>query len=127
MVTPAEPVLKTKMEDMGSLRGPRKPAAKKVTPTPDIIRQSAEKETGGNADQIINALAALVQKGSIKLLRIGDTVFSIIPKQAGTVEFHIFTVEDPETLVKRFKASREQFEADGLQESRDLCRKPCIC
>ena len=47
MVTPAEPVLKTKMEDMGSLRGPRKPAAPKQMRTAEIIKQSAEKELGG--------------------------------------------------------------------------------
>ena len=126
MVTPAEPVLKTKMEDMGSLRGPRKPAAKKVTPTPDIIRQSAEKETGGNADQIINALAALVQKGSIKLLRIGDTVFSIMPKQAGTVEFHTFTVEDPETLVKRFKAGVNSLKQMGYKKAVTYAESPAF-
>jgi len=129
MVTPAEPVLKTKMEDMGSIRGPRKPAAsggKKVTPTPDIIRQSAEKETGGNADQIINALAALVQKGSIKLLRIGDTVFSIMPKQAGTVEFHTFTVEDPETLVKRFKAGVNSLKQMGYKQAVTYAESPAF-
>jgi len=128
MVTPAEPVLKGKAQDMGSLRGPRKPAAagKQIMPTPDIIKQSIIKETGQNPDQMLNALAALVQKGAVKLLRIGDTVFSIIPKQAGTVEFHTFTVEDPQTIVKRFKAGVNSLKQMGYKRAVTYAESPAF-
>jgi hypothetical protein len=127
MTTPAEPILKTKMEDMGSLRAPKpKTAGKQVTPTPDIISQSIQKETGQSPEQMIKVLAALVQKGTVKLLRIGDTVFSIMPKQAGSVEFHTFTVEDPQTLVKRFKAGVNSLKQMGYKQAVTYAESPAF-
>ena len=68
MVTPAEPVLKTKMEDMGSIRGPRKPKAEQQLRPTEIIKQSAAKEAPGmNPDQVLGTLNALVQQGAVKL------------------------------------------------------------
>jgi hypothetical protein len=127
MTTPAEPILKTKMEDMGSLRAPKpKAVGKQVTPTPDIISQSIQKETGQSPEQMIKVLAALVQKGTVKLLRIGDTVFSIMPKQAGSVEFHTFTVEDPQTLVKRFKAGVNSLKQMGYKQAVTYAESPAF-
>lgn len=126
MVTPAEPVLKTKMEDMGSLRGPRKPAAPKQMRTAEIIKKSAEKEIGGNADQIVNTLSQMVQQKKIQLLQIGNTVFSIIPKGGQTAEFHTFTVEDPEKLVDRFKAGANSLKQMGFKQAVTYSESPAF-
>ena len=126
MVTPAEPVLKTKMEDMGSLRGPRKPAAPKQMRTAEIIKQSAEKELGGNADQIVNTLSQMVQQKKVQLLQIGNTVFSIIPKGGQTAEFHTFTVEDPEKLVDRFKAGANSLKEMGFKQAVTYSESPAF-
>jgi len=126
MVTPAEPMLKTKMEDMGSLRGPRKLAAPKQMRTAEIIKQSAEKELGGNADQIVNTLSQMVQQKKVQLLQIGNTVFSIIPKGGQTAEFHTFTVEDPEKLVDRFKAGANSLKQMGFKQAVTYSESPAF-
>jgi hypothetical protein len=126
MVTPAEPVLKTKMEDMGSIRGPRKPAAPKQMRTAEIIKQSAEKELGGNADQIVNALSQMVQQKKVQLLQIGNTVFTIIPKGGQTAEFHTFTIEDPEKLVDRFKAGANSLKQMGFKQAVTYSESPAF-
>ena len=121
MVTPAEPMLKTKMEDMGSLRGPRKSAPKAETSNKlnalEIIKRSAEAEMKGqgNPEGIVLGISTLIKAGKIKLLQLGNTVFMIMPKQAGTAEFHTFTVEKPETLVKRFKAGAKALKQMGFK------------
>ena len=126
MVTPAEPMLKTKMENMGSLRGPRKPVAPKQMRTAEIIKQSAEKEIGGNADQIVNTLSQMVQQKKVQLLQIGNTVFSIIPKGGQTAEFHTFTVEDPEKLVDRFKAGANSLKQMGFKQAVTYSESPAF-
>jgi hypothetical protein len=119
-------MLKTKMEDMGSLRGPRKPSAPKQMRTAEIIKQSAEKELGGNADQIVNTLSQMVQQKKVQLLQIGNTVFSIIPKGGQTAEFHTFTVEDPEKLVDRFKAGANSLKQMGFKQAVTYSESPAF-
>ena len=130
MVTPAEPILKTKMEDMGSLRGPRKSQAPKNNKlnSMEIIQQSAQQEMGDKADvnQIVNGLAALIQKGAVKLVQIGNSVFTIMPKQAGTVEVHTFTVEAPQTLVERYKSLAKTLKQMGFKTAVTYAESPAF-
>jgi hypothetical protein len=127
MVAPAEPVLKTKMEDMGSLRGPRKPKAPEQLRPVEIIKQSAAKEAPNmNPDQVLSTLNALVQRGAVKLLQIGNTVFSIIPKGGNTAEFHTFTVEAPEKLVDRFKAGANSLKQMGFKQAVTYSESPAF-
>jgi len=121
MVTPAEPVLKQKSQDMGSLRGPRQSAPKGEASNKlnaiEIIKRSAaaEMKGQGNPEGIVLGISALIKKGAIKLLQLGNTVFMIMPKQAGTAEFHTFTVEQPQTLVKRFQAGAKALKQMGFK------------
>ena len=127
MVTPAEPVLKTKMEDMGSIRGPRKPKAEQQLRPTEIIKQSAAKEAPGmNPDQVLGTLNALVQKGAVKLLQIGNTVFSVMPKGGQTAEFHTFTIESPEKLVDRFKAGANSLKQMGFKQAVTYSESPAF-
>ena len=129
MVTPAEPVLKQKAQDMGSLRAPRgeRPKGQKQMQTVDIIRQSAAQEVpGSDPEQIVNALGAMVQKGMVKLVQIGNTVFSILPKGGNTAEFHTFTVEDPQTLVKRYHAGANTLRQMGFKKAVTYAESPAF-
>jgi hypothetical protein len=129
MVAPSEPVLKTKMEDMGSLRGPRKSKAdSSKLNSLEIIQRSAQQEMGGKADvnQIVNGLAALIQKGAVQLLQIGNTVFTVMPKQQGTVEIHTFTVEEPQTLVKRYQSAAKSLKSMGFKRAVTYAESPAF-
>jgi hypothetical protein len=132
MVTPAEPVLKTKMEDMGSLRGPRK-RSPDVAPSGnlgvmEIIQRSAKQEMGGKGDvnQVLNGLAALIKKKVVQLIHIGNTVFMIMPKSGGAVEFHVFTVESPQELTQRFQAGAKVLKQMGFKQAFSYSESPAF-
>jgi len=121
MVTPAEPVLKTKMEDMGSLRGPRKPAPKttgesgpKHQPAApgsitqkrmhiiDIIKQSLQKEMPGtNPNKGIEAIGKMVQKHEAVVIQLGNTVFLLKHLKPYTVELHTMSTEPASKIIER--------------------------
>ena len=129
MVAPAEPALKGKAPDMGSVR-PKKakaPQSNKLNAL-EIIQQSAQQEMGGKGDvnQIINGLAALIQQGAMQLLQIGNTVFTIMPKGGGTAELHTFTVEAPETLVKRFQSAAKSIKSMGFNRVVTYAESPAF-
>ena len=129
MVVPAEPALKQKAQDMGSLRGPRKSAGGggKLNSL-QIIQQSAQQEMGGKADvnQIINGISALVQMKKMQLIQIGDTVFTVMPKGGGVAEIHTFTVEDPQTLVKRYQAGAKSLKQMGFKQAVSYAESPAF-
>lgn len=130
MVAPAQPMLKGKSEDMGSLRGPRKPKTQKSDKltSVDIIKQSAQAEMGdkANVDQIVNGVAALIQQGAVQLLQLGNTVFTVMPKGGGTAELHTFTVENPETLVKRFQMAAKSLKNMGFNRVVTYAESPAF-
>ena len=129
MVTPAEPLLKQKAQDMGSLRAPRggKPKGQTQLRPTEIIKQSVAKEMpGSNPDQIVTTLGALVQRGAVRLLQLGNTVFSIMPKGGNTAEFHTFTVESPEDLVARFKAGANSLKQMGFKQAVTYAESPAF-
>ena len=129
MVAPAEPALKGKAADMGSLR-PKKakaPQSNKLNSL-EIIQQSAQKEMGGQGDvnQIINGISVLVQMKKVQLLQIGNTVFTIMPKGGGTAELHTFTVESPEELVKRFQSAAKSIKNMGFNRVITYAESPAF-
>lgn len=129
MVAPADPMLKGKSPDMGSLR-PKKGTAKKtqqqIQPV-EIIKQSVSQEMpGANPDQIVGTLGAMVERGVVKLLQIGNTVFSVIPKGKDIAEFHTFTIEDPQTLVQRFKAGANSLKQMGFKQAVTYAESPAF-
>jgi hypothetical protein len=123
MVTPAEPILKGKSEDMGSLRGPRKPAPKAAEPSGpkhepaapgsitqkrmhiiDIIKQSLQKEMPGtNPDKGLEAIGKMVQKHEAAIIQLGNTVFLLKHLQPYTVELHTMSTEPPAKIVERWR------------------------
>jgi len=123
MVTPAEPVLKTKMEDMGNLRGPRKPAApksgsQKIMQPAEIIKASAEKEAPGqNPNQAIMMLSELVKRKAVQLVQLGNTLFIVMPKGGQTAEFHTATAENAKELVQRFKVLPQTLKQMGFKQA----------
>jgi len=129
MVAPADPMLKGKSPDLGSLR-PKKskaPESNKLNSL-EIIQRSAQEEMGGKADvnQIVNGLAALIQQGAVQLLQLGNTVFTVMPKGGGTVEVHTFTVENPETLVKRYQSAAKALKNMGFTRAVTYAESPAF-
>ena len=120
MVTPAEPVLKQKSEDMGSLRGPRKSAGGggKMDAF-EILKQSIPKELGPNADvnKTLNQISSLIGLKMMQLLQIGNTVFAIMPRGGGTAEVHIATVEPLQQLPDRIKVAMKSLKNMGFQRA----------
>ena len=129
MVAPADPMLKGKSPDMGSLR-PKKakaPSGQKMSSV-EIIQRSAQQEMGGQGDpnQVVNGIAVLVQMGKMQLLQLGNTVLTIMPKGGGTAEIHIFTVEPPEELVKRFQTAAKSIKGMGFNRVVTYAESPAF-
>lgn len=121
MVTPAEPILKQKSEDMGSLRGPRQSGPKTVAPSGpkhqpaapgsiiqkrmhiiDIIKQSLQKEMPGfDVNKGIEAIGKMVQKHEAVVIQLGNTVFLLKHVQPFTVELHVMSTEPPAKMIER--------------------------
>jgi hypothetical protein len=120
MVTPAEPVLKTKMEDMGSLRAPRKTASgdKQLTSF-DILKQAIPREAGPNADvnKVLNQISSLIGLKMAQLVQVGNTVFLIVPKGGKTVEFHLSTIEPISELTKRLVTFSKTLKQMGFEQA----------
>jgi hypothetical protein len=71
-------------------------------------------------------LWALVQRGAVRLVQLGNTVFSIIPKGGDTAEFHTFTIEDPQVLVERFKAGANTLKQMGFKQAVTYAESPAF-
>jgi hypothetical protein len=121
MVTPAEPVLKTKMEDMGSLRGPRKPAGKTSSQLNsfEILKRYIPKEIGPTADvnKTLNQISSLIGLGLARIVQIGNTVFLIMPKGGQTVELHTASEEPMSELPKRLVALSKTLKQMGFKKA----------
>ncbi|NBX51848.1 hypothetical protein EBT25_18385, partial [bacterium] len=129
MVAPAEPTLKGKAPDMGSVRPPKAKAKTggKLNSV-EIIQRSAQQEMGGQGDvnQIVNGISVLVQMGKMQLLQLGNTVFTIMPKGGGIAEIHIFTVDKPEELVKQFKSAAKAIKNMGFRQVVTYAESPAF-
>jgi len=127
MVTPAEPVLKTKMEDMGSLRAQR-PSGGKPSQHADafeVLKQYFTKTYGPQQiDQFMEQFARLVQSGFMKLVQIGDTVFGVMPKPNGVAEFYVASIEPLSELPKRIKSLNTTLKNMGFKTAMSFADKP---
>jgi hypothetical protein len=93
----------------------------------EIIRASAQKEIpGSDPEALIRQVGFLVQKGIVKLLQIGNTVILISPQSNGTAEFHTFTIEDPEALVQRYKATANSLKQMGFKKAVTYATSPAF-
>jgi len=127
MVAPSQPMIgKGKSPDSGvsAPRGPRKASAGGGSPSQgkldmiQIISASAQREApGSDINQFLVKLSAMIQQRQIKMLQVGNTVFMVRPMPNGVAEFHTFTVEPPESLVKRFQAGSKTLKQMGFKKA----------
>lgn len=65
-----------------------------------VLRQSGDQKA---AEAMIHALADMQQKKTGRLVQFGNTVFWAMQKGQGVIDLHLFTEDDPRTLVQRMQ------------------------
>lgn len=85
--------------------------------TLDILRKSIIQEEG--TDEYVEArlkqLAIAIKANEVFLLRIGNTVFLLRPTGGKNVEFHVATIEDPQTLMDRMTTGAQTLKGFGYE------------
>lgn len=105
----------------------KKPSQQKQVSSTQIIQQSVAKEQpGADINRIMQTIAYMMQRKMIQLLQIGNTVFLLQPKEAGTVEFHTFTTESPQDLVLRYKAGINTLKQMGFKKAVSFAQSPAF-
>ena len=106
---------------------PKKPEQKKQVSSTEIIQQSIRKEQpGADVNRIMQTIAYMMQRKMIQLLQLGNTVFLLQPKEPGTVEFHTFTIESPQDLVKRYQAGLNSLKQMGFKKAVSFAQSPAF-
>ena len=116
---------------MGKMKAPKagaKPAAEaKPMTSADIIEQSARKEAPGtDMKRFMQTLGYMVQRKMVQLLQIGNTVFMLKPHQDGSVEFHTFTTEPVDQLVKRYQVGINSLRQMGFKKAYSYATSPAF-
>ena len=129
MVTPAEPVLKTKMEDMGSLKMPsqKSDSPQKKKHLIEIIVQSVAKEApGSDPNKTIEVIGKLTQQGA-RLLQMGNTVLMMQPTGPAEVSVHTFTVDSLPIAVKQWRTFLTKTAPQmGIKKVKSTSNSPAI-
>lgn len=125
----AEPMIgKPEKVQMGKLKMPKQ-AEGKLRPSAEIIEESANREAPGtDMTRFMQTLGYMVERKMVQLLQIGNTVFMLkpVPEQPGTVEFHTFTIESPQDLVKRFQAGINSLREMGFKKATSYATSPAF-
>ena len=112
---------------MGKLKAPKSEAPAKQMTSAEIIEKSAQKEAPGtDMKRFMQTLAYMVQRKMVQLLQIGNTVFMLKPQNDGSVEFHTFTVESPQELVKRYQAGINSLKQMGYKKAYSYATSPAF-
>lgn len=92
---------------------------KPTKPSTDIIWETASKELGPNANKNVffAKLGRILKNPKNKLLQVGQSVFLIINKGPGIVEFHTFSQESPEQLAKNYVAAAKAVKSVGAKKA----------
>jgi len=107
--------------------GPKKPPQQKQVSSTQIIQKSVAKEQpGADVNRIMQTIAYMMQRKMVQLLQIGNTVFLLQPKEPGTVEFHTFTTEPIEDLVKRYQAGINTLKQMGFKKAVSYAQSPAF-
>jgi len=128
----ADPMIgKAEKVQMGKIKAPKQEAAAQPQAKPmtsaEIIEQSARKEAPGtDMTRFMQTLGYMVQRKTVQLLQIGNTVFMLKPQQDGSVEFHTFTTEPIETLVKRYQAGINSLKQMGYKKAYSYATSPAF-
>ena len=119
-----------KSEGEKSLRMPRgkSDGAMDLKQSAEIIEMSAMREAPGqDMQRFMQTLAYMVQMKMVSLLQIGNTVFMLKPTQEpGAVEFHTFTIESPQNLVKRYQAGINSLRQMGYKKAVSYATSPAF-
>lgn len=92
-----------------------------------IIEQSVKQEKpDADVGQIMQTIAALMQKKQIQLLQIGNTVFMLKPLDDKTVEFHTFTIEPINDLILRYRAGISTLKEMGYKKATSYSESPAF-
>lgn len=113
---------------MGKLKMPKQ-AEDKLLTSAEIIEQSAKQEAPEtDMTRFMQTLGYMVERKMVQLLQIGNTVFMLkpMPEQPGTVEFHTFTIESPQDLVKRFQAGINSLKQMGFKKATSYATSPAF-
>lgn len=106
---------------------PKKSNQPKQVSSTEIIQQSARKEQpGADVNRIMQTIAYMMQRKLVQLLQIGNTVFLLQPKEPGTVEFHTFTIEPLDDLVKRYQAGLNSLRQMGFKKAVSFAQSPAF-
>jgi hypothetical protein len=77
-------------------------------------------------NRIMQTIAYMMQRKMIQLLQIGNTVFLLKPLGAATVEFHTFTTEPIDDLVKRYQAGINSLKQMGFKKAVSYAQSPAF-
>ena len=118
--------IETGLTPKGSSAPKKAPQQRQVSST-QIIQQSVAKEQpGADVNRIMQTIAYMMQRKMIQLAQIGNTVFLLQPKEAGTVEFHTFTIEPIDDLVKRYQAGINTIKQMGFKKAVSYAQSPAF-
>ena len=107
--------------------GPKKAPQQKQVSSTKIIEESTRREQpGADVNRIMQTIALMMQRKMVQLLQIGNTVFLLQPKEAGTVEFHTFTIESIDDLVKRYQAGLNSLKEMGFKKAISYAQSPAF-
>ena len=107
--------------------GTKKASQPKQVSSSQIIEQSAKKEAPGtDMKRFMQTLAYMMQRKMVQLLQIGNTVFLLKPLKDGTVEFHTFTIEPLDDLVKRYQAGINTIKQMGFKKAVSYAQSPAF-
>lgn len=105
----------------------KKTSQKKQVSSTQIIQQSvANEQPGADVNRIMQTIAYMMQQKMVQLLQLGNTVFMLKPLQDGTVEFHTFTIEPIDDLVKRYKAGINTLKEMGFKKAVSYAQSPAF-
>jgi hypothetical protein len=129
MVAPSQPIIGKASKDkdvMGAMRQKKtgKQAENVKLDMIQIIEASVRKEMP-NVDpkRAIVGVSMVTKKGG-KLVQIGNTVFLVMPQPDGSAEFHTFTVEPVDTLIKRYRSGMNTAKQMGFKKLISYTNKP---
>lgn len=107
--------------------GAKNSSQQKQVSSTQIIEQSVRKEQpGADVNRIMQTIAYMMQRKMVQLLQIGNTVLLLQPKEAGTVEFHTFTIENIDDLVKRYQAGINTLRQMGFKKAVSYAQSPAF-
>jgi hypothetical protein len=133
----AEPMVPNpiRSKDLLAVSPPKKSQSQAQAPqmalktSAEIIEQSARREAPGqDMSRFMQTLGYMVQRNMVQLLQIGNTVFMLkpLPDQPGAVEFHTFTIESPQDLVKRYQAGINSLRQMGYKKAVSYATSPAF-